>query len=147
MAIELTRNECDTLLREQNIGVLSLANGEDTYAIPESFGYNGENLYFQLVYDEDSDKMSFLEMTRKTTFTVYTESPAESVIVQGKIDPVSEDNQTLAATAIAENAVLPSLNVSLDKTPEELMFEFYRLQPESISGRRFESFTLDGEED
>lgn len=140
MATELRREECDRLLRDSGSGVLSLSDGSETYAVPESFGYDGERLFFQLVWDTDSKKMAFIETTELATFTAFREEPAESVIVQGKLGPVPEDGQVLAATAIAENAVLPTLNVSPKKSPKELTFEFYTLEPTSISGRAFDAF-------
>jgi nitroimidazol reductase NimA-like FMN-containing flavoprotein (pyridoxamine 5'-phosphate oxidase superfamily) len=134
---ELRRDEIDTILRDAGAGVLSLADGRDTYAVPESFGYDGEHLYFQPVYDDASDKMAFVEATDLATFTVFTERPAESVIVRGRLVPVGDDETILAQRAIAANATIPALNVSPDTPIEELDCTLYRLTPEELSGRRF----------
>ena len=139
-ADELSDDEVEALLRRANTGTLSLAEGGDTYAVPQSFGYDGETLYFQLAYDDDSRKMEYIETTTTATFTVYEERPAQSVIVQGPLEPVPEGEETLATNAIAENAVIPTLNVSLDTPLEALRFDFYRLVPESLSGWRFHGF-------
>lgn len=137
MTAELERSKIDQLLRERGTGVLALTNGSEAYSIPESFGYDGETLYFQFVYDEDSTKMAFLETTDTASFTVYTTEPAQSVIVTGPIERVPETEQTVAATAVAENAEIPTLNTDPEKHPQELDFTFYRLLPHELSGRKF----------
>lgn len=138
MSVEtLSRDEIDDTLRDAGAGVLSLTDGQDTYAVPESFGYDGERLYFQSVYGDDSRKMAFIETTDLATFTVFTERPAKSVIVRGQLDPVPEDEMLRAQRAIAANATIPALNVSPDTRIDDLDFSIHRLDPEERSGRRF----------
>ncbi|QDX39461.1 pyridoxamine 5'-phosphate oxidase family protein [Salarchaeum sp. JOR-1] len=146
MTSELERPAVDQLLRANGTGVLALTNGTgvlaltngpDAYSFPESFGYDGEALYFQFVYDEDSKKMAFLETTDTASFTVYTTDPPESVIVTGPIEKVPEADRTVAAAVIAENAEIPTLNTDPEKHPRELTFDFYRLLPRELSGRVF----------
>lgn len=139
MTVELDRTEIDTILRDVGHGVLSLASDGDTYAVPQSFGYDNDALYFQFIYDEDSRKMTFLESTRTATFATYTLDPPTSVIVRGELEPVPEDEEAHAAAAITENAEIPTLNVSPDVPTEELSFTFHRLTPGELSGRTFES--------
>jgi len=134
----LDQSEIETLLEDANAGVLSLTDGTETYAVPESFGYDGEHLYFQFVYDEGSQKMSFIETTEVATFTVFTENPAKSVIVRGRFDPVPDDDEPRATAAITENAEIPALNVLSETAPENLSMTLYRLTPTEVSGRQFE---------
>ncbi|GGL40609.1 pyridoxamine 5'-phosphate oxidase family protein (plasmid) [Halarchaeum sp. CBA1220] len=141
MTTELSKRECDTVLSESGVGVLALTDGTEAYSIPESFGYDGEILYFQFVYKQDSKKIAFLETTDTATLTVYDEQPAQSVIVQGPIEPVPEADETKAATAIAENASIPTLNVYPETTPDEVRMDYYRLPPTAITGRQFNAFT------
>jgi len=108
MAEEMERTAIDAHLIDAGVGVLSLGSDADTYAVPESFGYDGECLYFQLVFDKDSTKMAFIDTTDMATFTVFTEDPPQSVLVRGHLEPVPEAEQTQAATAIAENANIPT---------------------------------------
>src|SRR6056297_2039473 len=114
MTTELSREERDRLLVESGVGVLALTDGTEAYSVPESFGYDGEILYFQFTYTPESKKMVFLETTETATFTVYDEQPAQSVIVRGTLEPVLEDEETKAATAIADNASIPTVNVYPD---------------------------------
>ena len=132
-------DEIDALLEEQGAGVLSLAADSDSYAVPESFGYDGEDIYFQFVYDDDSRKRAYMETTELVTFTVFTEEPARSVVVRGRLERVPADDEVLAAAAIAENAEVPTLNVIPDEEMEDLTAEHVRLVPEEVSGRVFEA--------
>lgn len=136
-ATALTRDEIEAFLRKKGSGVLSLTDGTETYAVPESFGYEGGELYFQLVSEPDSNKMAFIETTDVATFTAFTDDPARSVLVRGPLEPVPDADEHRASSAIAANATIPTLNVSLDTMTDELAFEFYRLVPQELSGRAF----------
>ncbi|WP_132061081.1 pyridoxamine 5'-phosphate oxidase family protein [Halorussus amylolyticus] len=139
MTVKMSKSKIDRLLEEANAGVLSLTDGAETYAVPESFGYDGEYLYFQFVYDEESQKMAFINTTEIATITIFSENPAQSVVVRGRLEQVPKADQSRAAAAIAENAEIPTLNVLPETTPEELSMTFYRLKPTEFSGRIFES--------
>ncbi|USZ68720.1 pyridoxamine 5'-phosphate oxidase family protein [Halorussus salilacus] len=134
----MDESEIDSFLREQDSGTLSLTNGEETYAIPESFGYDGENLYFHMAYTTDSQKMEFIETTEVATFTTYREdTSASSVIARGEIERVPESDEILASRAFADNTVVPVLNVSIEESIDQLDFDFYRLRPTELTGRKF----------
>lgn len=134
----MEESEIETVLRDKDTGVLSLSDGTDTYAVPESFAFDGEDLYFQLVYAEDSQKMSFIETTELATFTVFTDDMnAHSVMVRGEMEAVPEAEVIQASRAFSENAVVPMLNVSVSEPVEQLNFDFYRLRPVETSGRKF----------
>ncbi len=133
----MSRREIDDFLEERGAGVLSLTRETDTYAVPESFGYDGDHLYFQFIYDEDSRKMAFMETTDTVTFTAFTETPPQSVIVRGTLERIPADDELLATEAIAENSELPTLNVLPDRQFEDLTTEYYRLVPGERSGRKF----------
>ncbi|WP_081927507.1 pyridoxamine 5'-phosphate oxidase family protein [Halobellus rufus] len=141
MTADLTRDEIDTLLRESGSGVLALTDGEEAYSIPESFGYDGNRLYFQFASTADSKKMDFLETTETATLTVYSEEPAKSVLVQGAVDPVPDDEEIRATTSIAENASIPTLNVYPETALQDLTMDYYQLTPDTITGRSFNAFT------
>lgn len=137
VAAEMAPDEIDDFLESRGSGTLSLAQEGETYAIPESFGYDGEFIYFQLVQREGSCKMAFIETTEVATFTVWVEEPARSVVVRGTIEPVPETDVTAAANAIAENASLPALNVLPDSALDDQTMAYYRLVPSKLSGRTF----------
>ncbi|MFC7082227.1 pyridoxamine 5'-phosphate oxidase family protein [Halorussus caseinilyticus] len=131
-------DEVNSFLRDCNSGTLSLTDGRETYAFPESFGYDGDDLYFQFVHADASDKMSFVETTDVATFTTFTDdNPAFSVIARGRLVPVPDEETSRASSVFAENCDVPMLNVSVEKSVDELSFDFYRLRPDEISGRKF----------
>lgn len=137
-AASMSDDEIDSFLRERGSGTLSLTDKQETYAVPESFGYDGDYLYFQFVHSDDSHKMAFLETTDVATFTTFTDNrPGQSVIVRGPIEPVAKEDEVCASRAFSANSVVPMLNVSVDKSVDELSFEFYKLCPVDISGRKF----------
>ncbi|WP_178916072.1 pyridoxamine 5'-phosphate oxidase family protein [Natronomonas gomsonensis] len=138
MTTKMSRSAIDELLRAEGAGVLSLTDGAETYAIPESFGYDGTHLYFQFAHEDDSRKMAFLETTDVATFTVFTTDPAESVQARGRIEVVPEAEHATAAAAIAENATVPTMNVIPDTPVDDLSMAFYRLVVDSLSGRVFD---------
>lgn len=129
--------EIEKHLREIGTGVLSLTDGSETYAVPESFGYDGEDLYFQLVLHEASRKQSFIETTDIASVTVYAEQPARSIVVRGDLERLPDEEAHMATAALAENAVIPTLNVIPDAPVAELTFAYYRLTPREITGRKF----------
>jgi len=144
-ACRMSRAEIDATLQEIGAGVLSLTDGAATYAVPESFGYDGDALYFQFGFDDDSDKMSYLSTTEVATFTAYTAEPARSVVVRGRIDPVPGTEADRATEALASNATIPNLNVSPGADDDDLRFEFYQLSPDELSGRTFGAAVRPGE--
>lgn len=118
--------------------MIALTDGDEAYSIPESFGYDGENVYFQFAHTPENNKMAFLETTETAMLTVYDEQPAKSVLVQGPVEHVSEDKQPRAATAITENASIPTLNVSPETTLKDVTMNYYHLAPTTITGREFD---------
>lgn len=54
---------------------------------------------------------------------------------------VPEDDETKAATAIAENASISTLNVYPEMTPDEVQMDYSCLPPTEITGRQFNAFT------
>ena len=133
----LSRDEMDAFLREAGTGVLSLSDAGETYAIPESFGYDGEDVYLQPVHGEGSEKMRFVETTGVATFTVFTQRPARSVVLRGPLEPVPDADAVHARRAIAANATIPSLDVYPDPDDGDRDISLYRLRVDDRSGRAF----------
>jgi len=133
----MSHGEVDAFLRKRGTGVLSLTADAETYAIPESFGYDGDALYFQFGYDDDSDKLSYVSTTDVATFTAYTVDPARSVVARGGIESLPAADADRATAAMAANATIPNVNVSPEADDGDVDFAFYRLQPEELSGRAF----------
>jgi len=117
--------------------VIALTDGDEAYSIPESFGYDGENVYFQFAHTPENNKMAFLETTETAMLTVYDEQPAKSVLVQGPVEHVSEDKQPRAAQQLQK--MRPSHPERLPETTlKDVTMNYYHLAPTTITGREFD---------
>lgn len=90
---EMTAEEIDTFLGTQETGVLSLADGDDPYAVPISYGFHAESrsFYFRLVSTDGSEKRRFLADEPQVRFVVYDDENAEryrSVVATGHLEEI-----------------------------------------------------------
>ena len=118
--MEMTNAEIDNFLSERGFGTLSLADSGDAYAVPISFGYNGERLFMYLVeFGDSSQKLAYSRNTATACLTAYmVESQYEwaSVIVRGSLEEVPEDEQKTMEEVMESNAWHPSLYPPLEPT-------------------------------
>ncbi|ELZ94791.1 Pyridoxamine 5-phosphate oxidase family protein [Haloferax mucosum ATCC BAA-1512] len=113
--IEMPDEEIDRILREEGVGVLSFADGDVAYGIPLSFGYDADRkrLYFVFLRPgETSKKTEFAEATDRASFTVW-DAPARhewrSVVLEGELHPIADDEWSRVQEALEDNAWYPSL--------------------------------------
>jgi hypothetical protein len=137
-ASELDAGAVSDLLEDAGYGVLALANDGESYAVPMSFGFDGDStIYFQFGFGEGSVKRAFLDATSAATLVVHDVRTCDdwhSVVVTGPIDRVPESRSVDAFAALSDNAVLP--RNALDDRLTAADFELYRLDVESATGRR-----------
>lgn len=136
-AAEMEADEVDSLLREQGVGVLSMADGNEAYGIPLSFGYDGSALYFVFLHPGDAGmKDRFAERTQRASFVVF-DAPSKhhwrSVIVSGPLSRLDEAEWTDAVAALEANAWFPDL---FSKTEPVLDLVGWKLVPDSRRGRK-----------
>ncbi|KAB1192460.1 pyridoxamine 5'-phosphate oxidase family protein [Haloferax sp. MBLA0076] len=113
--VGMSADEIDQLLVERGVGVLSLADDSVAYGIPLSFGYDAEmnRLYFVFLRPgETSRKVDFAEQTSRASFTVW-DCPSryewKSVVVEGELHPIADDEWSRVNDVLADNAWYPSL--------------------------------------
>ena len=114
VANEMSDTDKDETLREHGTGVLALAREGEAYAVPVSFGYDGDHCHFVFVgYHDPSTKATFAETTERATLTVYAEdgrSDWHSVLVRGPVEKLASEAEWAAAReAIDDNGWYPSL--------------------------------------
>jgi nitroimidazol reductase NimA-like FMN-containing flavoprotein (pyridoxamine 5'-phosphate oxidase superfamily) len=136
VANEMTSEEIDAALRDHGSGVLSLARDGESYAIPVSYGYDGERCYFVFVgYREPSRKAEFAATTERATLTVYEADGRDdwhSVVVRGPLTRLDdEDEWERARSAIDDNAWYPSLFRNADPRGR---VDLWALDPEETTG-------------
>lgn len=129
--------EIDQLLTEQGWGVLSLATDREAYAIPISFGYDGDRCYLYLIrFGGDSEKLEALERTRTAALSVVHVEDAStwySVVVRGQLYPVDEAELETFERVITDNGWFPNL---FPAEQEPTAVGRYSLEIDEVSGRR-----------
>ncbi|MEZ3115182.1 pyridoxamine 5'-phosphate oxidase family protein [Halobaculum sp. MBLA0147] len=126
----------DAALREHGTGVLSLARQGESYAVPVSFGYDGQRCYFVFVgYHEPSRKAEFAAETERATLTLYETDGRDdwhSVVVRGPLRRVDDETEWDDATdAIEDNGWYPSLFRGADPRGR---VDLWALDAEEVTG-------------
>ncbi|RBI61699.1 pyridoxamine 5'-phosphate oxidase family protein [halophilic archaeon] len=124
--------ELERHLREAETGVLSLARGDDAYAVPVGCHFDGDRLLLRLAAESGSEKMSFVEDTGRACFVVYeaTTDESRSVLVAGELraTDVEFDETTI-------NEWFAPLRV-FDEAIDEVEPVVYELEMAEVTGRR-----------
>ena len=133
----MDRAEAESRLMEAETGVLSLADGDEAYAIPLAHHYEGgDSVVFRLGVDAESEKAGYLDSTAHATYVVYHyEDPEDSwsVLVRGPIRAISEGDERFDVAEI--NRQYPDIRI-FDEDVAELEVRLYELRIESLTGRK-----------
>lgn len=136
---EMTPAELDEFLGNHETGVLSLARDGEPYAIPISYGYDGDGgtFYLRLVSTPESEKRQFLSSSPRVRIVVYDEEGAtyRSAVAAGELEPVSRDELTVERIEQYGRAKRPLFEIWAEGKPD-LDIELYELSPDELSGRR-----------
>lgn len=139
-ATEMDAVEIAEFMQSQQTGVLSMADGDDGYAIPVSFAYDetdddGPYVYFRLGFAPGSEKRAFLDSTNLVSFVVYDETPEgwKSVVTRGRLE--TQSGRTLDAFIIEaiEGIDIPYFAVH-EHSPRDLNFSLVRLDVTDLRG-------------
>jgi nitroimidazol reductase NimA-like FMN-containing flavoprotein (pyridoxamine 5'-phosphate oxidase superfamily) len=135
--VAMTDTEIDGFLYECGHGLLSLAKDDDAYAIPVSFGYDGDAIFLYLIrFGEQSKKLQFSADTGTACLTAYDvrdRGDWECLVVSGTLDPVPEADADYMDDVMEDNAWFPSFH-----PPDWPITGVVRmtLSPESLTGRK-----------
>ncbi|MFB6117253.1 pyridoxamine 5'-phosphate oxidase family protein [Halosegnis sp.] len=136
-ATPMSDAEIDRFLREQGTGVLSLADGDDAYAVPVSFGYEtGRALFGFYMFGETSRKESYAAATDRACLVVYEvagRTDWRSVLAAGPLTEVPPESWDKVGASISDNAWTPDLSEMGDR---RLPVTGYELTIEEATGRR-----------
>lgn len=139
--IEMSDAEIEAFLEAQGHGVLALANDGASYAVPVSFGYDGERLYVHLIrFGDSGEKFAYVDGTERACLTAYdVDSRFEwrSVVVRGPLRAVPDSETDHMEAVIEENAWIPSL---FPPTSPMTGVERFELATEEASGRKGEAY-------
>lgn len=129
----MDESEIDDRLRSGEHGVLGLADGNDAYAIPLSYHYDGDRVLLRVSeHDADSEKGRFLETTETATFVCYDASTNESWSIHLR-GPIREWEGDADETTLNEWFQPFRL---FDETVENVEFTLYELRMRTVVGRR-----------
>jgi nitroimidazol reductase NimA-like FMN-containing flavoprotein (pyridoxamine 5'-phosphate oxidase superfamily) len=135
--VPMDDDEVNEFLRNHGQGILSLADSDDAYAVPVSFGYDDNALYFVLhKFGDNSEKLDFVTATNRAAFTAYqfdNETRWRSVLVCGQLEKVREENQDRADEILFENAQFVSLFPHGEPVTDQPRF---RLRPNVVTGQQ-----------
>ncbi|ESP90129.1 hypothetical protein K933_01172 [Candidatus Halobonum tyrrellensis G22] len=132
-------DERDEFLGRGGTGVLSLApTGDDApHSIPVSYGYDPveSTFYFRLAVESGSGKTDAVD--RSVSFVVYDSVDDEwrSVVASGRLEGTTDDAIATETLEGLERVRIPLVDV-FGRPPSEVPFEFYRLVPDSLTGRK-----------
>ena len=131
--VGMDATEVDEYLRAGSHGVLALADGDDAYAVPLSYHYDGTRLLLRVsTHDDDGEKRRYLDTTDTATFVCFAADAdgSWSIHVRG---PVAEWPGTVDETTL--NEWFPPFRL-FDEAVEDVAFTLYELDMESVVGRR-----------
>lgn len=138
-AVRLDSDAIDELLGTGGVGVLALADESDPYAIPVSYGYDGNEgvLYLRLGFGEDSEKKRYLDRSDRAALVVTVEGGDgwASVVARGPLSEVPEATIDGTVVEAIRSIDIPFVAIT-DESPRELDYKLYRLSPEELTGRR-----------
>ncbi|MFW6152731.1 MAG: pyridoxamine 5'-phosphate oxidase family protein [Halobacteriota archaeon] len=139
--IEMSDDELERFLHEQGHGTLSLARDGEAYAVPISFGFDGERVFFSLIeFGDASRKLDFVEHTDRAclvTYDVQTRHVWKSALVLGSLASVDEDEHDHIAQVLEDNAWFPNIY-----PPIRPITGIHRmaLTPVEVTGRKGEGY-------
>ena len=139
--VEMTDAEVDDFLGRHETGVLSLARTDEPYAIPISYGYHEHEreFYMRLVSTPESEKREFLDSSPAARLVVYDEQGPiyRSIVASGTLETIPPSELTADQIAQYGQAKRPLFEIWA-QSKDELDIELYRLDPDSLEGRRTE---------
>lgn len=146
---EMTESEIDDFLGEHETGVLSLAQGEQPYSIPISYGYDASErtFFMRLVSTPESEKRRFLASSPHARLVVYDETGDKttyrSAVAVGLLEEIPPEELTVERIEQYGAAKRPLFEI-WGKSKQDLDIQLYEFEPTTLSGRRTE---IDREED
>ncbi|RLM53232.1 pyridoxamine 5'-phosphate oxidase family protein [Halobellus sp. Atlit-31R] len=128
-------------LETTGTGVLALADGDDSYAIPLAHYYDGDGLYFRFGVTEGSRKRELLETTDTATYVLYGTEDTDaaraietwSVVVTGRLTALPASEHDRFDTAEINRKFSP-IRV-FDEDIDEMEIVIAEFEIDSITGR------------
>ncbi|MFC6784707.1 pyridoxamine 5'-phosphate oxidase family protein [Halobaculum halobium] len=139
--VTMDDDERDEFLGAGGVGVLSLhaeRDGEQPpHSVPVSYGYDGheETFYFRLAVGSDSEKPPLAD--RAVAFVTYDTVGDQwhSVVASGRLERTTDGDISTETLAGLNRVGIPLVDI-FGRPTADVQFEFYRLVPDSLTGRK-----------
>jgi hypothetical protein len=138
-AVTLTTEERDAFLGAGGTGVVALSTdaADPPYAVPVSYGYDAETeqFFFRLAFTPEGDRGQLLADEHQVSFVTYDDGDGwQSVVATGTLEAITDDADTAVLDAL-DRVHIPHVSI-FERDERRLSFRFYRLRPDSVTGRR-----------
>ncbi|QIB75244.1 pyridoxamine 5'-phosphate oxidase family protein [Halogeometricum borinquense] len=138
-SVSMSHEEIVEFLETGGTAVIALAKGDDSYAIPVSYGFDDEeeHFYLRLAFDSESEKREYVDAAGVDSLVIHeqTDEGWKSVVARGHLAEVTE--AALDSTIVEAMRTMDIPFVTIFEHPStELEFEMYRLIPEELTGRK-----------
>ncbi|AUX08950.1 pyridoxamine 5'-phosphate oxidase [Halalkaliarchaeum desulfuricum] len=138
---EMAPEEIEELLGRHETAVLSLANADEPYAIPISYGYDADSnrFYFRLVSTPESEKRAFLTSSPRARIVIYEEVDPiyRSVVAKGTLERIDPDEMSVEHVVQYGDTKKPLFEI-WGESKRDLDIQLYQLDVESVGGRRID---------
>ena len=144
---KLSDTECKEILKQQTSGVLALCgNDAFPYAVPISYVYDGENLYFHCA--KSGHKLDLIKENENASFCVIAQDDIipekyttlyRSVIVFGKMKILTEGEEKRLSVERLAMKYHPFDTIEGRKAEIEKDWDYFymlKMIPEKISGKK-----------
>lgn len=136
-SVALSAADIDDRLDNGGTGVIALAKDDRPYAVPVSYGYDGDTFYLRLGFAPESEKRAFVAGRPTVKLVVYDEADEGwwSVVVTGTLDEVTEAALDSRVSTAIRQIDIPFVTIQ-EEAPRDIDFRLYRLDAESVTGRQ-----------
>lgn len=140
---EMAEDVIDDFLGQCETGVLSLAQANEPYAIPISYGYDASErvFYLRLVSTPESEKRKFLSSSPRARLVIYDEMDSgttyRSVVATGFLEEIPPEELTVNHIEQYSAAKRPLFEI-WGQSKRDLNIKLYKFKLTELSGRRTE---------
>jgi len=137
--LQLTDEERNEFLGQGGTGVLSFtATGDDPpVSFPVSYGYDPDQpaFYFRLSFPPDSQKEDLVDRPVSFVSHAQTDEGWRSVVTTGSLEEMADLPYESMAVQGMWAIRIPTVDM-FEQPPEEMSFRYFRLLPDSLTGRK-----------
>ena len=137
--VQLPADERDEFLGTGGIGVLSFSTElpEPPASLPVSYGYNADagTLYFRLSFPPGTHKTDVIDDPVSFVSFDRTADGWRSVVATGHLEELADAPYDSEAVQGMWAVDIPTVDI-FDRPPEEIPFQDFRLDPETLTGRK-----------